>query len=297
MLSVNPTRAHIKTNLYHYYYYYYYSIWKANKHKTIMLVRLLQLLAILVLFSAGLIFADPEEEEVTTQAHHHRAPAANFSSIPAAQSLFKSNCTYRKVSEVSDEQECNKVQLSKEYNIEILLPVTLEDVSQSIFVPFIIDPSVNEITLSLEAQQKLGIDRDMQNVTILHSVIPARKAEESVIGLNFLEESLVAIDFYAKQVGIEIGSQDGNKYQFNWPLDTFRDIHSEKVANRVAANFQRLKKKFERQQAAYKEEIKSLSKELKKKDKFVHKLIEKKNILKDAYRRRTQRKRKVKMDL
>ena len=189
---------------------------------------------------------------------------------PAQQlkSLFESNCTYKTTDELS-EDKCIGILLTKERTVEVMIPITPIGANYTIYVPFEIDPAHNETTLSIVAQQKLRVDKDNENLTMAGREITVKKGEENLLGLNFLENCLLAIDFFSNEAGLNIYNEDGTHYVLNWPLDTFKDMKLEEKANKLVKQHTELKKEYKEIMKTFDKEVSELKTVLKKKDKIV----------------------------
>ena len=194
----------------------------------------------------------------------------------AKKSVFESNCTYKKTTEINEDQ-CDTIQLTKDMNVEILLPVAPIDANYTLLVPFILDPYHNETTLSLEGQKKLRIDNDGQNITILDKELNIKKGEENVLGLNFLETCLLGMDFTTKEAGLNVHSEEGVEYGLNWPLESFKDLHLEKKASDAASKHSILKKSYQEMAKSYSVKVDQLKAVLRQKDKAL-------KVLKSKYK-------------
>eukprot|EP00826_Nyctotherus_ovalis_P059143 TRINITY_DN819_c0_g1_i19.p1 TRINITY_DN819_c0_g1~~TRINITY_DN819_c0_g1_i19.p1 ORF type:complete len:254 (+),score=112.22 TRINITY_DN819_c0_g1_i19:210-971(+) len=175
---------------------------------------------------------------------HHRKPF-NFSSDVQIPSLFDSHCAFKQITGAITEDDCYDVHYNNEYVLEILLPVDAAAENTKYIIPFIIDPSQLETTFSLKAQQILGMTKGSENFNILYKSVPVKRGEESVLGLNFLDETMMALDFYYREVGIHFTSANEDEYELNWPLETFKDVKSETKAGNVMKKYQKMKQKYD----------------------------------------------------
>lgn len=188
--------------------------------------------------------------------------------VPTPRTLFDSNCSYKNASEISN-RECQVIQLIKDHGVEVILPVKTVGMNYSVLVPFVVDPTSNETTLSLDAQLRLSFETDNQNLTILSIVVQAKKAEESVIGLDFLENCLLAMDFTASEAGLDVTGEDGRHFSLNWPLESFRDRKGEKRVGMLEEKYAQLKHTMRELARDQSEEVGVLKSALMERDRMI----------------------------
>ena len=107
----------------------------------------------------------------------------------------------------------------------------------------------------MKEQLELRIDGDNQNITVLDIEVIARKGEENIIGMNFLEHCLLAIDFYYRDAGFAVYREDGKQYAANWPLNSFRDVNLEDNIDHVEQSHKLLKKTYKWLAEKYENEL------------------------------------------
>ena len=160
------------------------------------------------------------------------------------------------------------------------------------FVPFLVDLSKYETTFSMEAQHRLEMARDGESFLIMFRSTAVRKGEENVLGLNFLDESLMAFDFYFREVGLYFGSSSGDDYELNWPLNTFKDIDTAEKVNKTTERYHKLKQYYDKLIAAQQKEIENFETIVKERDEIIKKLNDKKTELTEKIKNKQKRRKR-----
>lgn len=242
-----------------------------------------------ILLLAFAVFVSCENNTEAQSVKHNRSPF-NFSSETNIPSLFDSECAFKKIAGAITEEDCYDVHYNNEYALEILLPVDAADGTKYI-VPFILDPSQAETTFSLKAQKILGMTRDNENFNILYRSIPVKRGEENILGLGFLDESKMALDFYYREVGIHFSTGDGEEYELNWPLESFKDVKYEKNIGKMAKQYQKVKADYDKVMITHNEQREKMEKLLGLKDAILAKLEAKKTELESKINKPQRRRR------
>jgi len=227
----------------------------------------------------------------TEPVKHSRKPF-NFSSEEHIPSLFDSKCAYKEVKGDITNEDCYDIQYNNEYVLEILLPTDSADGKAKYIIPFIIDPSQSETTFSLKAQQVLGMTRDNENFNILYKTVTVKRGEENILGLYFLDETMMALDFYYREVGIHFTSNN-EEYELNWPLASFKDIKYEKTAGNLLKKYQKVKEEYEKRMETYKAQKEKLQELIDQRDLILAKLEEKKAELKSKIKGGSKKRRRT----
>ena len=208
-------------------------------------------------------------------------------------SLFESNCTYNKSDSVN-EDDCNVIQLLPDRQVEVLLPVVPVGANYSILVPFLVKPAINSTSLSIQGQKNLGVDQDNQNLTILDRELIVKRGEENILGLDFLQHCLLAIDYFSRDAGLAIYDESGAQYAMNWPLESFKDPMLEAVASHKSRKHKLLKKTYKKLAEQYTNEVSELKRGINKQDQLIHSLKAKLSAFDDTFQSQTEAKPKYK---
>ena len=225
--------------------------------------------------------------------------------IPDLQSLFDSNCTYKKYEEV-EKGACQLILFTQSNEIEVLLPIIQIGGNTSILIPFTLNMAQNETTLSSKAQDLIHMVNDTHNITILEKDVEVRKGAKNVLGMSYLEQSIVAIDFLSKEAGLASYTEEGREYLLNLPLESFRKDPKQKNITHVAKKHKELKLVMKKLVKDHETERQAIKDEIKKKEKDIKAL--KKQLKKDEapkevddededFEVKKHKKRKMKTDL
>ena len=191
--------------------------------------------------------------------------------------LFESPCAYA-IAEIVRKTDCNEINLNYQSQVEVLLPVSLNETGQevtqsnnSILVPFLISQKQKITTFSPEAMKKLKLTPGA-NVSIVYETLKAVEGDENILGLDIVKRTLIALDLYKYDAAIAILSDKGDGYLINWPLDSFRDKKLVNKAKRVEEGYKKLMQKIKETKIKYNETVSSYRNVVVKKDKEIESL-------------------------
>jgi hypothetical protein len=186
-------------------------------------------------------------------------------------SLFEHNCSYMSV-ENNESEGCSLIQLTPNYNVEVMLPVYSKALNMTLFVPFLVRSGQKDTTFSRKTLAKFRVDNQKDNLTIIEDEYPAIPGEENILGVSFLDSSLLAIDFYSYEAGMLVNSRNKGVFTLNWPLDAFKDKQLEQKAAAISQKHRSLKKEVRRLQDRTAAKLSDLRKLGKKKEQTIARL-------------------------
>lgn len=201
-------------------------------------------------------------------------------------SLFDSMYSYLIVNPLNKTKDGYKIQLTRNYDIEIILPVYDFNKNMTILIPFLIDSNQEDTTLSQKSMQKIGFDNVTTNYSIFNKTFLIKNSTENKIGRDFLKDCILAVDYANFKASLQILSNSKPIFTYNWPLESFKDVHSEKMLEKINKNYNIGKDLYTKEQAQHAEEINTLTKTLKQRDKVLSTLIQKKEQLRKESRKK-----------
>ena len=187
---------------------------------------------------------------------------------PEFHSLFEHNCSYKNINE-NETEGCAMIQLTPNYNVEVMIPVYSKAINQTLYVPFLIRSAQKDTTFSRKTLSTFQVDNDRDNLTLIEDDYPAIPGEDNILGLSFLDQSLLAIDFYSYEAGMSVNLKSGGIFSVNWPLDSFKDNQLESRAADITQKHRRLKKQMKKLQTRSATKLSDLRKLAIKKDKTI----------------------------
>ena len=181
-------------------------------------------------------------------------------------SLLEHNCSYMNVNS-NESEHCVLIQLTPNYNVEVMLPVYSKTLNQTLYVPFLVRSANKDTTFSRKTLSTFQVDGHRDNLTIIEDEYPAIPGEENILGVTFLDSSLLAIDFYAYEAGMLVYSKrKPGDFTLNWPLDAFKDKQLEQKAATISDKHRALKKEVKKLQHRSAAKLSDLRKMNKKKE-------------------------------
>ena len=141
---------------------------------------------------------------------------SNNNQLPEIKpSLFDSNYSYVVLSNLSENDNCERIQFNSKYEIEALINVVSNKISEGMCIPFIIDWEKNITTITPKAEQELGLTLDPKEITILEVTIQPIISDQNVLGYDFLNKTKIDINFKTEDLRMFVnGTKD---YYINWP--------------------------------------------------------------------------------
>ena len=156
----------------------------------------------------------------------------------APKSLFESPCAYKNMSVFTDEF-CEQIALTNNYQIEVLMPVYSEVINDTLFVPFLVLTQQKKTTFSKKTMESLKISND-RTVTLAEISFRATTGDENILGLDFLDNCLLAIDYFAFEAGIAVNKGNETAYSINWPLDSFKNAKLKSKTEKLVRRYKKL---------------------------------------------------------
>ena len=213
---------------------------------------------LLVLFALALCKGGASKKN-KEQTH----PIEEEREVVSVPSLFQSNCSYK--SEIIEE-ECEHLQVTFTNNVEILLPVHSKTPNKTLFVPFYVRTLEKATTFSKAALEKLEVKSDHDTLLIIDRKVNPRIGQENILGQDFLQNCLLAIDFISFEAGIAIKTANGTFYTLNWPIDSFKDHSMQTEAARIIKKYHKLKKTVTKMKSTHTEKMQELNERAKQQE-------------------------------
>lgn len=198
---------------------------------------------------------------------------------PIFQSFFESNCSYKTKAQLKT-LNCEEIQFTRNYQVEVLLPIFSKIAKEEIYVPFLIKANQKKTTFSRKALKMIGASEG-ENVLMVNKSLPVVVGEENILGLDFIDDCQIAMDFFDFEVGMAVNGKNGSIHAINWPLDSFKDEGLETKASEVKKKHAKLKQKFGKMTGRHTDRLKKLKEKSQEKENQIKTLTKKLAQLKE----------------
>ncbi len=186
------------------------------------------------------------------------------------KSMFESPCAYKNGT-VFSEMFCEQIVLNSNYQVEVLLPVTVPSFREEIYVPFLVQHKRRITTFSRKALDLLNTEGEGASIEVVGKRIPANLGDENILGLDVLNDCLLAIDFFSFEAGMAVNTKNGT-YSLNWPLESFKNAKLRKRMGKITKKYMRLTKAYDKQKHRHYDKVEALRDAIKERENILARL-------------------------
>jgi hypothetical protein len=196
------------------------------------------------------------------------------------KSLFESPCAYKNLS-VAVEEFCEQISLSNNYQIEVLMPVHSEIINDTILVPFLIRPQQKRTTFSKKAMEALKINNDRTNVVLGEITFRVTPGDENIIGLDFLDNCMLAVDYFAFEAGISVKKGNETIFSLNWPLESFKNAKLKSKTEKLVRKYKKMVYAVKKVKKRHAKKLTQLQEEINERNEMIAEM-QRKNVAEKA---------------